>query len=356
MGKVTKRFNDQPAEIKFRGDKIVSVRIVDSKVFVCEIGLFDAVLRQICSKDIKLFDDVLKILIDSADLENAISKLNNLYLDGERRTIHEKDIRPEEKLSNIEIGMVLERKQLLRWEHFQALADFFYGTQQNANLDGEAASETIFETLAAYVDINHPDHKKVCKFLLTIKTEDPLQHPEDGLSVLRDMISKSAESLEKKEETNRIKRLFRKTVRRYRITLRNFFYEPLPYLNDIDGAETWIEEADTSAHEGDYKTALASCVKAINAAPNYLSGYYQAVHYSVLKGDIEEAIELLEAVKDMPMANKILAHRKDYYLIYKKLCAKMTNPSDAKNHLENLKALADKYHIELNDKDESSCY
>jgi tetratricopeptide (TPR) repeat protein len=351
VGKITKRSKDQACEIEFRKNKLVSVRIEGEKIIICEIGLFDAILREVCTKDIKLYDDVINILVSASDLESAVLKLNNLYLDGQRRTMHEKDIKPEEKLSNVEVGIILKRNRLRRWEAFEALADSFYGAKQKTNFDVEEARESIFEALGAYVDVNHPDHKKVCTFLLTIKMEDPLHHQEDGLSVLRDMVAKSVDALNK-EEKARVRGLFRRTVRRYRITLRNFFYDPLSYPNDIDSAETWIEEAGLAANEADLQMALSLCIKAIHAAPNYLSGYYQAVHYCVLKRDFEEAIRLLEAVKDMPMANKILANRKDYYLLYLRLCSKMPTPAESKIRIEHLNELAQKYGVDLTDGDQ----
>ncbi len=344
MGKITKRKEGRAVEVEFEGGKTVSIRTEGREMFLIEIGFLEAEIRTVATKDIRLYDDVLRILETSKTLEEASVHLDNLYLSGQRRTTHEKDVAEHEELSVALAHYTIRRVPLQKWEQFQQLVQKFYGEKTKYTLDPNHAKEPVLEALEAYVDPQHPDHRKVVDFLLSVPVQDPLRHKEDGLWILRDMMARVAAFTAQPAECYRE---FRNAIRGLKLSLSNRYYDPLPYLNDVDGALDWLHAAETSMGRKDWDAALGFCWKAMDAAPNYLEVYYKAAECYILKRDYDSALGALDSVRHMPMAEKVFKYRTDYYMLYLGLCLKMPEKNKALPHLEKLKMIAEKYGVDV---------
>lgn len=344
MGKITKRKQGRVQEAEFEDGRVAFVRIEGLQIHISEIGLFNAELRKICTKALNLYDDIEAILETSRTLEEAARHLGNLYLPGQRRTVHEKDVAEHEELSNAMTHYTLQRAPLKKWDYFQQITQKLYVEQGKTLLDPNHAKTAILEVLEAYMDPGHPDHAKVVEYLTKLPFHEPLRDPEDGLWILRDMNIKAAAFLQSPGE---MLREFRAAVRGLKLTLGSRYYDPVPYLNDIDGAQDWLDAAEKSMQRRSWDAAIGFCSKAIDAAPNYLESYYKAAECYILKDDFQSAAGALDSVRLMPMAEKIFKHRPDYYAVYLMVCSKMPDKTEAAAHREKLKLLAEKYGVSV---------
>lgn len=345
MGKVVKQKEGRIYEVEFSDGKSISLRFEADGIHLFQTGLFGSDVRKIAVKANDLYDDVVFDLQRSRTFAQAVLAMNNLYQKGQRRTIHEKDVAEHEELSTAMVNYNLTRTPLKKWEYFQQNAEMIYAAEpQRYVLEPNPLRAAVQEALEAYTDPAHPDHAKVIEYLLKLRISDPLRHPEDGLWILRDMNARAAGFLPQPADALSE---FRTWIRGLKVSLAVRYYDPVPYLNDIDAAQDWLDAAEKAMARKDWQAAAGFCSRALDCAPNYLEAYYRTAECWILQNNYEAALQALDSVNRMPLCEKVFKHRPDYYSVYFGLCLKMPDKARAGTHLDRLKELALRYDMKV---------
>lgn len=346
MGKVISKTNGRPSVIQFSGDKCLSITVDGQRVKVEELGFMDAVVEVVGEKDISLLEPIIKAAVESPDLFTAKRKIRILYAEGERRTVHENQVKSVESFEEAEHIKVDVAAAKLDFDLFKHMWDSVNHGKPRPQMSISEGKTQIFLAVKAYCDKSDHDHDRMVKFLEKAEFQSFLAEPKDGLCVLRFMYPVFMLGFKLNRETEQqLKQDFREYIKNLRLDLEEQFYEPIPYPNDIDRAEEYMDAAMASMEKGDINHAIHVGEEAIKAAVNLLDAYYLLTQAYVMRKDYERAMETLEKVTMMPMADRILRTRRDYYALYESLMGKIQSLELRQRYFDRLRELKEKHGI-----------
>ncbi|MBI3307367.1 MAG: hypothetical protein HYZ84_06165 [Candidatus Omnitrophica bacterium] len=337
MGKIAKKENGKPKLIEYPDDKSISLNIEGGQVKLVEIGLMDMEVGTICTKDISLFDQLVEVLVKCKTIGEARVRANMVKLpDAAAGSAPEKAVVQDARKV---------RTSFAHWEVFEKLAAAFYPEPKPVECPFSDARVAIQEAYAAYANKAAGPHSKVKLFIEGVDCQDILRDPQDRYWVFRDMYLKLAEFPSATLDLRELKDEFDAYAMEVKLNAAGNFYRPVDYLADFNQADDLLRSAETFMEMGQIDDAISMADQATGVALNYIHAYYRLAEYQITKRDFTAALDAIERVAAMPLADKILPTRLDYFVVFAKLCEKIQTDPTAPQHIQKLKSLMDKYQI-----------
>ncbi|MBI3313495.1 MAG: hypothetical protein HYZ83_04620 [Candidatus Omnitrophica bacterium] len=337
MGKIAKKENGKPKLIEFPDDKSIALNIEGDKVKLVEIGLMDMEVGTICTKDISLFDQLVDVLVKCKAIGEARVRANMVKLPEGSVVL------PETK--PVEDNKVQVRNTFARWDVFEKLAAAFYPEQKPMDCSFNDARVTIQEAYASYANKANPPHSKVKLFMNNLNCQDPLRDPQDRGWIFKDMYLKLASASSATMDIEQLEREFDSYAADVKLHAGPNFYRPVDYPADFDQAAELLNAAETFVGMGQLDDAISTAEQAIANAVNYIDAYYRVAEYQLMKRAYKAALESIERMGAMPLADAILPARLDYFVVFAKLCEKIQDDPAAVQHIAKLQSLVSKYQI-----------
>lgn len=341
MGKIIKKHdNGKAARIEFKDDKSISLVVEGTKIKLIEIGLMDMEVGTICTKDVQLYDQLVEVLLKCEDIGSARVRANIVKLPsaggGEAEVV--KGDLPYER-----------NTKLKHFDIFKKITELVSSGQgmEKMTVELEQAKDAVKESATAYCDNGNQNHKQVVGFIEAIPMTHPLMDDKDRLWIFKEIFAKLAGMTGVSETDEGLRYEFREFVKLLKGQVGAQFYRPVSYPSDFDAAEELLHAAENYENMGKMSDAMSMVEQAIGAAFNCLDAYYKLAEYSILQRDYDAAVQALERISDMPLADKVLPTRADYFVLFGKLCKKIQDSTAATQHLEKLKSIAAKYQIPI---------
>lgn len=337
MGKVAKKRDGKPSLIQFKDDKSISLVVEGDKVKLVEIGLMDMEVGTICTKDIRLYESLVEVLLKCQTIGEARIKANMVKLQGESNE--------ETAPASSEGPPYARNKPLSHWEDFKSFAVSLYPAITSVPLKAPDAKEAVREATCAYLDKMNQNHKEVVAFVEKLDCHDPLRAPKDRIWVFKDMYLKTSRASGSSQSEDDLRAEFCTYVKGLRSVLGRQFYQPTDYPSDFDAAEELLHAAENYWNMGKPVDAVSMAEQAIGAAVNCIDAYYLVAEFHILEQNFAAAADALARISEMPLADQVLPNRPDYFVLFAKLCKKIPEKDICQQHQARLKALAEKYQI-----------
>lgn len=348
MGKVTKQEGDIPTALQFDDKKNVNIVFEEDTFRVVELGAMDVEVGIVCERSIDQFESIVHILAKSKTLQEAKGEIRKV-LDPNiiKAPPEEEDAAPESFPDLPSREAPLEHFEIFKKFAAVVFPDPETIEEEPSPLPPELLEPSIREAVRGYLDRAHSQHEEVKKFAAEIHCYEIQRDERDRLWVFRKMyllLGEVPETGQKSEELTKKWKEYLSELMRY---LGPDYFRPVEYPNDMVAAEEYLAVADSYVKMQKMSDAISSVEQAIGVAANCVDAYWRLGEYHIMTKNYTAAADVLDQMSNMPLAERILQNRTEYFLVYSKCLEKISDAPTRKSFSTRLKGLLHKYNVQL---------